>query len=95
MNIYKSKEFTEKLYNEEVITEAIEGIYMTKDELPEEVSVLLLDIKDEYEYLVYLNPIARDKVVCNIIGNGKEILLSYLIDEVGRIEAIYRDFNEV
>ena len=92
MNIYKSKELAEKLSGELVIFEAIEGVYLEKEEIDESLQAYLLE--DQEEYLVYLNPVEEDKIVAHILAENEEALVSFLMLEDGSIEEIYSEGGE-
>jgi|GEM_PF-6221413 len=88
MDVKKSKELAEKISGEEVIFEAIEGIYLQPEEIEEVLHQYLID---QEEYLTYLNPIGEDKVVAHILGEDEEVLVSFLMLEDGSIEKIYKE----
>lgn len=85
MDIHQSKELAEKLTGKGIVLEAIEGIYLSKEELPQEISMFLT----EEDYLVYINPIEEDKVVAHVLTENEEVLVSFLSDEDGRVEEVY------
>ncbi|GLI56409.1 hypothetical protein PM10SUCC1_19230 [Propionigenium maris DSM 9537] len=87
MNITESKELAEKLTGKEVEEEAIEGIYLGIEELPERIS-MILEGNDE-DFMAYLNPIDEDKVVIHVLSESEEVLVSYLADEAGSVEEVY------
>ncbi len=88
MDVKKSKELSEKLSGEEVIFEAIEGVYLQPEEIEEVLHQYLID---QEEYLTYLNPIGEDKVVVHILGDDEEVLVSFLMLEDGSIEKVYKE----
>jgi hypothetical protein len=88
MDVKKSKELAEKLSGEEVIFEAIEGIYLQPEEIEEVLHQYLID---QEEYLTYLNPIGEDKVVVHTLGDDEEVLVSFLMLEDGSIEKVYKE----
>lgn len=89
MNTTESKELAEKLTGKEVIEEAIEGIYLGIEELLEEISVIL---EEHDEYLLFLNPcLEEEKVVVHVLAPTEEVLLSYLMDEEGKVEKVYSE----
>ena len=89
MDVKKSKELAEKISGEEVIIEAIEGIYLQPEEIEEVLHQYLIDRE---EYLTYLNPIGEDKVVVHILGDDEEeVLVSFLMLEDGSIEKVYKE----
>jgi hypothetical protein len=86
MNVKKSKELAESLSGEEVVEDAIEGIYLQNDEIEEILQPYLMN---QEEYLTYLNPIGEDKVVVHILAEDEEVLVSFLMLEDGSIEKVY------
>ncbi|WP_319369999.1 hypothetical protein [uncultured Ilyobacter sp.] len=93
MNVNKSKELAELLSREEVFEESIEGIFLQSDEVDEILQPYLLD---QEEYLAYLNPISRDRIVVHILAENEEVLVSFLMLEDGSVEEIYGGIpNEV
>lgn len=86
MDIYKSKELAEKLSGKEVVVEAIEGLYLSKEELPEEISMIL---EEKEDYLVYINPVEEDKTIAHVLTEDEEVLVSFLSNEEGRVEEVY------
>lgn len=86
MNTNESKNIAEKLTGKEVIEETIEGVILEKSELPEALSMFL---KEEKEYLAYLNPLENHDIVTHILLDGK-LIISFLISEDGAVKEIFQ-----